>query len=173
MLIIQDENSINKKSVMALSKISKKEKITALEVSNFFYEYGILIPNKQEIKKLEKLFKIKIMSSTPEDQIIEPSIEKSQEKMKRTETNEYRLFNARNTLMTKALSNRHSFTENFYWDVPNFCLAIKVTVGGDESGNVAIVYIYSGEDFIIRSQELYISALIQYEKNYLAIKKNY
>lgn len=56
MLIIKDENSINKTSVTALSKISKQKKITVLDVLNFYSKYGILIPNKREVEKLEKMF---------------------------------------------------------------------------------------------------------------------
>jgi hypothetical protein len=56
MIIIKDENSINKTSVIALSKTSKQEKITPLDVIRFYHKYGILIPNKQEVERLEKMF---------------------------------------------------------------------------------------------------------------------
>lgn len=57
MLIVNDYNSINKKSVNALAAVSKKKSVAAQDVVSFWNEYGVLIPSKEEIRRLNKLVK--------------------------------------------------------------------------------------------------------------------
>ena len=80
------------------------------------------------------------------------------------------LFLGRNDLQRRAVFNSHTFDEVIYWDISNHCLAIKITIGGDELGIVAIGLINEKDDLFIKAGEIYKDLSEKYNKNHEFIK---
>jgi len=88
--------------------------------------------------------------------------------MDKSKINTFRSLNNRNKLQQQALRNRHTFKEEIYIEIDNYCLVINIVVGGEEKGIVYYKYIYEGDCFFEGLAELYNELLKEYDK----IKKN-
>jgi hypothetical protein len=54
MIIVENEKSISKESIIAMDELTKNKKVTPIQVLSFWKKYGILIPTRDVIEKLKK-----------------------------------------------------------------------------------------------------------------------
>jgi len=79
-----------------------------------------------------------------------------------TEINTFRSLNNRNKLRQQSFKNKHTFKEEIYIDVDNFCLVINVVIGGRENGIEYYKYVYENDCFFKELNELYSELLKEY-----------
>ena len=84
----------------------------------------------------------------------------------------FRLFHSRNLLQQKALSNKHTFEEEIYWDIDDYCLVINIIIGGEELGIVYYRKINEDGILFIEAEKAYKDMLKQYELCFVNIPNN-